>query len=142
MKFESSTEQDIPQLQRWIDADLYHKNLFDPAWWLTGNGLLSYVVHDSEGPIMYARLDQEGSLARLYCQFAPESEVPKIRLVKGLLKTIPVIAEYCKQRHIEGIVFRSTSPTLIAFGRRVFEFKPLDKDDDYVLYFKLGDAAQ
>ena len=139
MKFESSTEQDIEQLQRWIDIDLYHKNLFVPTWWLTGapGSLLSFRLDDSKGTVCYVRVNKYEHYCRLYIQFAPEQEVSKVRLVKALLKMIPMIAEYCKKQDVEGVIFESVSPTLIAFGKKVFGFQPVG-GNDYMLQFQAG----
>jgi hypothetical protein len=138
MKFETSTEQDIEQLTRWIENDPYHKDCLDPRWWLTGNGsLLSFRFDDSEGAVCYVRLDSDGHFCGLHTQFAPEQEVSKSRLVRSMLEAIPVIAEYAKQHGLEGIMFESTSITLIEFMKKIFGFQPAG-GNDFVLRFEVG----
>jgi hypothetical protein len=139
MKFETSTEQDIEQLQRWIDADLYHKNLFVPTWWLTGaeGSVLAFRFDDADGAVFYARIDKGNQFCRLYIQFGPQQEVSKSRAAKSLLKVIPVMVEYCKKQGSEGIIFNSTSVTLIEFGKRAFGFQPVDSND-FLLRFQEG----
>lgn len=132
MKFLPSTENDIEQLSEWIKADPYHKDYLDPFWWLTGNGLLSYCIHDSKGPTMYVRLDEEAGLMRLHCQFAPESEVSRIRVVKSLLWALPKMKSVARDKNLQGFVYRSTSPLLISFMQTKFGFTPVGADDYWV----------
>src|SRR6266850_3406080 len=115
MKLTPSTKQDIEQLTEWIKADPYHKDCQDPLWWLTGNGLLSYCIQDSKGLTMYVRLDAENGSMRLHCQFAPVSEVSKIRVIKSLLWALPKMRQVAEQNNLHSFVYRSTSLDLITF---------------------------
>jgi len=111
-------DTDLPQIEEWIKADPYHKDdARNQATFLqTGSGLLTFCLTDDQGPLCYVRLDAEGEVMRLATQFAPESEVSKRRLVHGLLNEgIPAIIAFGKENGYKGIVFESTSPTLIAF---------------------------
>ncbi len=136
IKFVSTTEKDVPHLTGWIETDPYHKDCLDPYWWLTGcGGVLSYRIEDSQGPTMYARMDEEERLMRLHCQFGPESEVSKIRTIKSLLWAIPRMEYFAKTRHLEGFIYRSVSPSLIKFMEAKFRFVATS-NDDYVKLFK------
>lgn len=133
MKLVPSTEQDIDILSRWIEFDKYHDNV-DPHWWLTGadGSLLSFCVQDEIGCVAYVRLDEkQDSLIRLHTQFGPREEVSKIRLVESMDKCIPMIRQFCEQ-HDAGVIFQSTSPSLIHFMEMKFQFKPAG-GNDYVL---------
>jgi len=136
-KITVTTEADLPQIQEWINADPYHKD--DPRCTaeglLTGNGALAFCLGDDEGPLCFVRLDVESEFLRLSTQFGPEAEVSKKRLVTGLLSTgIPAIIIFAKEGKYKGIVFESTSPTLIAFMDKQ-GFRPLS-GNDYVLNFE------
>lgn len=135
MKLTESTLSDIKQLTEWIASDSYHKVQGQAEWWLTGNGgLLSFCLQDEKGPLCYVRLDApyEG-LVRLHTQFGPIEEVSKIRLVRGMLKCIPIVIDFSKNQGALGIIFNSVSPTLIAFMSK-YGFRPTE-DDDFVLLF-------
>lgn len=132
----ATTEVHLPQIQEWIDADPYHKDedLHTPGWLLTGGGELAFCVADSDGPLCFVRLDAEGDMLRLATQFAPESEVSKKRLVMGLVSTgIPAIIQFGKDKGFKGIVFESTSESLIGFMNKQGFFKV--SGDDYALTF-------
>lgn len=131
MKFSESTPNDIEQLTEWIKHDPYHKDCLIPEWWLTGDGLLSYCIQDSQGPTMYVRIDKENDLMRLHCQFAPETEVSKSRVVKSLLWALPRMEVFAKQQQLKGFVYKSTSPSLIQFMQIRFGFTPIGSDNDY-----------
>lgn len=135
MTFSPSTQNDIDQLSEWIKVDPYHKNSLDPLWWLTGNGFLSYCLQDSKGPTMYVRLDRDNDLMRLHTQFAPESEVSKLRVVKSLLWALPKMETLARHEDLKGFVFKSTNPSLIDFMFRKFSFVSIG-NDDFVLHFE------
>jgi hypothetical protein len=129
MRFSPSTFDDIEQLTEWIKADPYHKDCLDPYWWLTGEGLLSYCLLDSQGPTMYVRLDLDGSALRIHTQFAPLQEVSKVRVVKSLLWALPRMKEVAIQNNLKDFVFKSTSPDLIQFMFKKFAFVGIGNDD-------------
>ena len=136
MKLDYSTEQDIPQLTEWIQNDPYHKDYLDPEWWLTGNGLLSYVIQDSNGPTMYVRVDSENELLRIHTQFAPESEVSKLRVIKSIVWALPIMEKVAKDNQLVGLIYKSTNPSLISFMQIKFSFVPCG-DDDYRQTFEV-----
>lgn len=130
----ASTVEDVELIQRWTDADEYHKGQNNPAWWLTGQGLLSFALVDEQGPLCFVRLDLNESMVRLNTQFAPVVEVGKIRLVRGMLKCMEIITKTAKEKGARGLVFSSTSPTLIAFMKHKYGFE-LAESGDSVLVF-------
>lgn len=137
MKLTVTTSADLEQIREWITADPYHKD--DPRCTaeglLTGNGFLTFCLRDDEGPLCFVRLDSEVDMLRLSTQFGPETEVSKKRLITGLLSTgIPAIVIFAKENKYKGIVFESTSPTLIAFMDKQ-GFRP-KSGDDYALVFE------
>ncbi|VVB52821.1 Uncharacterised protein [uncultured archaeon] len=136
MNITETIQQDVEQLTEWIQNDPYHKDCLDPLWWLTGNGLLSFCVSDSEGPTMYARMDKDGELLRMHCQFAPESEVSKIRSAKSLIWAVPIMEHYAKEQGLKGLVYKSVSEPLISFMQRQFAFVPTG-NDDYIKTFEV-----
>ena len=136
MKLSPTTEKDIPTITDWIAADPDHRDdQTDPEWYLTGYGALAFHVADDNGPLFFVRLDIEGNMLRLVTQFAPESEVSKNRLVTALLSTgIPAIIKFAKRKEYRGIVFESTTESLIKFMDKQ-GFKPVGADD-YALTFE------
>jgi len=133
IKFTPTTTEDIPQLQEWIAADPWHQGQ-TPEFWLTGapNSLLAFCLQDDRGPVLYARVDQ-GDPATLHTQFAPVEVVSKGRLVRGMLKAMPVLFNHVKTK-ASAIVFESVSPTLIVFMLRA-GFVRVEDTDDYNLEF-------
>lgn len=125
----TSGEQDIPKLADWIKADPYHRDHSDPVWWLTGNGVLSGLVEDESGILGYIRFDRDGDLLRMHTQFGPREEVSKQRLVDGMLLFIPLMQTYCKTQKATGIIFESTSPSLIGFMKLKFGFEDFSQDN-------------
>lgn len=136
MELKPTTTDDLERISQWIQADLWHKDNPEIAErLLTGNGLLSFQLVDDEGPICYARLDAEGDLVRFATQFGPEEQVSKRRLVTGLLQAgIPAIIKFAKERNFKGLIFRSESPTLIAFMKKQ-KFESAG-EDNYQLIFE------
>jgi hypothetical protein len=134
MKFTESTENDVRQLAEWIQNDPYHRDCLDPYWWLTGQGLLSFCIQDSNGPVMYVRLDKDGELLRLHTQFAPESEVSKLRVIKSILRSLPKIELIARAYGLKGFIFKSTSLSLINFMRNKFGFIPVNSEDYQMLF--------
>lgn len=134
MKFTSSTDQDVEQLSEWIQHDPYHKDCLNPQWWLTGNGFLSFCIQDDKGPTMYARLDKEDGLMRLHCQFGPESEVSKKRVIQSFLWGLPKLEELAKKNEMTGFIYKSVSPLLIQYMERQFGFQSVGNDDHKLLF--------
>jgi len=128
---------DLEQVREWIQADPWHKDDYrhSAEFLLTGNGLLTFCLMDDKGPLCFVRLDAEGEMLRLATQFGPESEVSRKRLIVGLLSMgIPAIVKFGKDRGFKGIVFESTSESLIAFMDKQ-GFKAAG-GDDYALTFE------
>lgn len=134
MKFTESIESDIEQLSLWIQNDPYHMDCLNPYWWLTGQGLLSYCLQDAKGPTMYVRLDVEDNLLRLHTQFAPESEVSKLRVVKSLLWALPKMQQIACENNLKGFIYKSSSESLIKFMKNKFGFIPAGSDDYQMLF--------
>jgi hypothetical protein len=132
MKLHESVESDIEQLSSWIIADPYHQDCLNPRWWLTGQGILSYRIEDSKGVTMYARLDSDGEFIRLHCQFAPESEVSKLRVIKSILWAIPRMEQFARSKKAKALIFNSVSPSLIEFMKTKFGFTSIG-DNDYLM---------
>lgn len=129
----TTTMFDIERIKRWISVDPYHKDGdIPPEDLLTGKGKLCFCLTDSDGPLCYVRLDSEGGdLLRLATQFGPREEVSARRLVVGMLEAgIPAILHFAKDKGYKGVIFRSTSPSLIAFMKKQ-EFEWL-KENDYM----------
>lgn len=131
MKLLPSTPDDIEQLTEWIKHDPYHEDMLNPVWWITGNGLLAYVIQDQKGPTMYVRVDKDQDKLRIHTQFAPETEVSKIRVIKSINFALPRMEEFAKQNNLTSLIYKSVSDSLISFMQIKFRFVPTG-DNDYV----------
>lgn len=139
LKLTPSTPNDIEQLTEWIQADPYHKDCLDPQWWLTGNGLLCYCIQDQVGPTMYVRTEAENDLLRIHTQFAPLTEVSKLRVIKSIVKALPVMEKLAIDNNLKGFIYKSTSPSLIQFMQVKFGFAPTGNSDDYWMPFEVSE---
>lgn len=134
MQFTQSTDYDVEQLSEWIGNDPYHKDYLNPHWWLTGNGFLSYCLQDDKGPTMYVRIDRENDLMRLHCQFAPEKQVNKKRVIRSLTWALPQMKSLAIEQGMKGFIYKSTSPLLISYMERQFGFQAVGNDDHKLLF--------
>lgn len=134
MKFTPTTVDDLPQLADWAASDPEHREHNDPSWWLTGTGWLAFCFEDKHGPVFYCKVEQEGDLYRLHCQFAPTDRVSKRRLAVAMLKVLPVLNSRIAKAGGKGVVFNSISPELIQFYAKL-GFKSAEQND-YVLSFE------
>lgn len=137
IKLIETVESDVEKIRAWIATDPFHnaESQHSPEWLLTGGGQLAFCIADDDGPLCFVRLDDEDNMLRLATQFGPESEVSKKRLVTGLLSAgIPAIIAFGKAHGFKGIIFESTSESLIAFMNKQGFFKAAKKDD-YALTF-------
>lgn len=134
-KFSESTIEDIPQLTEWIKSDPYHKDCLSPLWWLTGSGLLSFRMDDRDGSTMYVRTEPDNKLLRIHTQFAPESVVSKIRVIKTIMWGLPKMESIAVANGLDGLIYRSTNPELIRFMQKKFGFISVG-DDDYRMLFR------
>ena len=141
IKFVSTIADDQPQILEWAKADPYHSSKIEysgPAWWLTGveGSLLAGGVDDESGPVLYYRFDREGELVRMHCQFAPVEQVNKQRVVLAIQDAVATVSVLFKAQGYKGIVFESTSGSLIRFMNKL-GFKPLvESPNDFVLVFQ------
>jgi hypothetical protein len=133
MKYPISSEQDRPQLKRWIDADSTHKDNTEPGFWIrpadeNGNpeeGIKCLRVEDDKGAVFYLRME---NALRVYVQFPPEEEVSKSRLASALRRALWFIGGGAKKAGYQEMLFDSKSPSLTAFFNRL-GFKVLE--DNY-----------
>lgn len=132
MTFDETLPGDLERITRWTELDNFHTVIL-PKWWLTGNGDLSFCVHDDEGPVFYVRVDREFKLLRMNCQFGPLEEVSKRRVIAGIKTVIDVIQSYAKGTAANGMILSSENPTLIKFLARM-GFVPAEQTGDFVLY--------
>ena len=84
---------------------------------------------------MFARVEKEGDLLRLHCQFGPETEVSKSRTIKSLLWAIPIMESLARQNNLDGLIYKSTHSSLIKFMHKKFGFTEIDSND-HVLFFE------
>lgn len=138
IKLVDTTESDVSQIEEWASEDVYHQTVLNGHWWLTGQGLLSFALLDETGPLAFVRLDHPvDGYVRLHTQFGPRDEVNKLRLIKGMLKCVPIVLNFAKSQKIKGIVFESISPSLIVFMEKKFGFVRAE-GTDYKLDFEVS----
>lgn len=132
VNFVATTQEDLPVLQSWIDADSWHQNKESVEWWL--RGYLSFKLVDDRGITVFVRFDREGDRVRLHSQFAIPSEVSEHRVAVSISEAIPRFIECAKVDGVKGIVTESVSPKLVAFLTTRLGFVP-DEGNNYVLKF-------
>ncbi len=133
MKYPISSEQDLPQLKRWVDADPAHKDIIEPGFWIRPtkengdpeDGIKCLRVEDDNGAVFYLRMEHA---LRVYVQFPPEEEVSKSRLASALRRAMWFIGGGAKKAGYQEMLFDSKSSHLIAFFERL-GFKVLE--DNY-----------
>lgn len=131
MNLVAAMPEDIPQIEAWVAADPWHKNL-GTEFWLTGAScFLACKIQDDGGDAAYARIEHEGEGFRLHIQFAPESVVSKRRVITTGIAFMRMLVLLAKQNNKNFIVSASESPKLIGFMRRI-GFKK-DQLNDFVL---------
>ena len=140
INFVNTIVDDEPQILEWMQADPYHSSKVDVmerGWWLTGaNCQLAGAVDDESGPVLYYRFDEEGSLVRMHTQFGPPEQVSKQRVVQAISDAIAVVSVLFKEQGFKGIVFESTSGSLIRFMSKLGFKAKLDSNNDFVLMFE------
>jgi hypothetical protein len=134
VKLGVSSQEDIERIQKWTDADPYHQGQRNPEWWLTGTGFLSFRLDDDSGPLVYVKVVKEDSRYRIHCQFAPQEEVSKSRLARGLVQSVPVVMKYLSEQGGSAAVFNTISDSLGVFLMSQ-GFVPED-NCEYVLHFQ------
>lgn len=125
IKFTATIADDIPQIQRWIDADDDHREKMDGKWWLQGS-VLNCCAEDKAGPVMYLRIDRESDRVRLHIQFAPTNEVSRIRVAGAFIDGLPRMLSTMKGMGFRELVFESCSKPLVAFMSR-FGFRAISE---------------
>jgi hypothetical protein len=131
MLLKPATESDLPQIAKWIEADCFHTNQ-PSTFWLTGSDcFFASKVEDDEGTLAYVRIEEEDNDYRIHTQFAPESEVIRSRIAKGIINFITTLQQIGKENGKERLITESINPELIAFLARL-GFVPFE-GDDYVL---------
>lgn len=132
MKLLPSVNEDIPQIQEWVNADSWHQNQKQPEWWLTGTDcFLAGCVQDDIGPVVYFKVEEESEAFRLHVQFAPRTEVSRRRLIIAIAEVGPALFGLLLSKKSK-IVFSSSNPSLVRFMRSA-GFKPDLKEGEYAL---------
>lgn len=136
VNFTPTTLDDQPQIAEWLLLDSSKSfEAASPGWWLTGTDcVVAFCLSDASGPTMYVRMDRESPFARMHTVFAPESQVEKKRLVLSLLEGFPQLVAVMGTGGFKGIVFESTSESLVKFMSHL-GFVP-QSGNDYVLTFE------
>lgn len=133
----ATTFEDLATIVTWAqqDSDLQHRDI-NPDFWLTGatDSYLAFKLTDHEGTVCFVRFDQEARTARLHTQFAPSDIVSKNRLVAAMIDGFERVFPYLQSSGFDGVVFESTSISLIAFMQK-HGFRHLT-GDDYKLAFE------
>lgn len=135
IQLKASVLTDVDQIRDWIQADPWHKGLYEPEYWLTGNDCyVAFCLDDEIGPTMYVRFDREGQMLRLRTQFGPPDEVSKERISNAILEAIPAFIRNL-DKEIKGIVFETENRSLASFMKYKLNFEPIG-NNDYCLKFE------
>jgi len=126
IRFTATLVDDLPEIQRWIDADADHAGKMEAPWW-RGGDVLNCCAEDEHGPVMYLRIDKEKDKVRMHIQFAPTNEVSKLRVAGAFIEGLPRMILSMKKLGFSAIVYESTSQSLIRFMWRM-HFVPLGEN--------------
>lgn len=132
LNFVTISQEDLPLLKSWIDADAWHQNKEEVEWWL--RGYISFKLVDDRGITVFVRFDREGDLVRLHSQFAPPAEVSEKRVALAISEAIPRFSECAKLDGVKGIITESISPKLVSFLCNRLGFQS-HAANDYLLSF-------
>lgn len=130
MKYPDSSAQDMPQLEKWVAADMVHNGTIEPSFWVRPldengqpeNGIKCFKVEDDNGAVFYVRLE---NTLRVYIQFPPEEEVSKSRVASALRRMFWFVGGGSKKAGYQEAFFDSTSPQLVTFFKAL-GFKVLE----------------
>ena len=141
MQFTPTVPSDLDQIEEWQQADVdetHHE--IDPHFWLTGSegSFLCFALQDLSGPVFYVRLEEIGQgQLRLHCQFAPEQEVSKSRVAKGITENFPKLIMKLQSLGYTSLVFETRTDSLATFMMRM-GFKSVLGTTDYFYEFRQG----
>jgi hypothetical protein len=143
MQIKPTTIEDVEQICAWskIDIDESHRKT-NPEFWLTAapGSYFGGAIEDADGIVLYFRFDREQeSLLRMHTQFAPSTKVNRSRVAKAISAVLPSYLQIVQADGIDGIVFETRFPELVAFMARLGFIKAEGKHDDYILEFAVTD---
>ena len=125
-----SSVTDLPKLQKWVDADLQHKNVLPPEFWIPSEntderkGTKCLAIENDKGVMFFLRLE---NVMRVYVQFPPDGEYNPEEMKEALESSFRFIAPGAKKIGYKEMIFNSVSKSLIRFFRK-FGFTEL-KDE-------------
>ena len=112
-------DDDLREIAAWIGQDPFHKEQA-ADWWLTGTVcLFAAKVVDKIGTFAYAKVEEEGDGYRLHSQFPPEETVSKLRIAKGTIEFVRMLASVARQNGKKFIITESENPPLVGFLKKL-----------------------
>lgn len=131
-----ATEEDLPLATRWVQTDMFHRNL-DPEFWTRQlPGINCYLLRDSEGPVFFFRMQLTAVTHELctYIQFGPRNEVSRERTTKGMTDGMRWLEDMARSCGFNRLVFSSKNISLVLFARRTLGFDSKKEGDQILLY--------
>jgi hypothetical protein len=112
--FRKTEPEDILMLTVWIAADPPHRQIPTSFFTEYREGVATYVIEDTKGPVIFVRQEVEGENTRLHTQFPPTS---RKRIVKALEEAYPLVAADAKRKGFKTVRFETHS---VALARVMF----------------------
>lgn len=110
------TPEDIPDLQKAIDADKFHKGEWAVEHFQIP-GVPTKVVTDSKGPVAFVLYTNSEGRMRISCVWADDNVH---RNARALATAILMMAQTARENGFSGIVVETSHPNLAAFLVRIF----------------------
>lgn len=123
------TPDDIPALQKAIDADAFHAGEWK-IWHFQIPGLPTKVVEDSQGPVAFVLYTNHEQYLRVSCVWA---DTDPRRNARAMIKGIPLMAITAREENRIGLVIETKHDKLANFLIRVFGMR--QTGNDYFLTF-------
>jgi len=104
-------ESDRPQVEEWVRAEPTHPN--NTFEWYSEAGTKAVVVEDEEGPVLVAKFTPCLRMDTDFSKSSPE------RIRQAIVSGLQDMEAQAKAQGFKEIVFESSSPSLIAFCKKL-----------------------
>jgi hypothetical protein len=115
LKLRKLSEEDVPRLTEWMQADPYHREINPDIFFEQYTETL--VFEDEHGPILFVNLART---LRAFVQFAPDQEA---RSRAALPEAFHFVKKKARDAFFRELIFESISPRVIAFCKKRLGFK-------------------
>lgn len=122
------TPEDIPALQKAIDADTFHPGEWK-VWHFQIPFTVTKVFEDSQGPVIFILYTNDDKRLRISCVWADANDTR--RNARAVFYTLRDAAQLARERGDTSVVVETEYPKLADFLTKVFKMERCG--NDYVL---------